>query len=140
MKIDAKHVGAANLLIASRFSGRTLEDISKEIGVTKRTLSRWRADSDFKALFDRMLEEHHRDIEGQPLAQRADRIQELYRLYLKLPDEPKHIPAKAKLIEQIADEAEEGKMDETAELVANLRQQLAEVRGDERVRVEETSE
>ena len=59
-----------------------------------------------------------------------DRINEMYRLYLKI-DEKKtaDIKAKIEIIGKIGTEAEEGKIDEAAELVALLRRELTAIQG-----------
>ena len=147
MKTEAKHIEAVNLLISHRFSGLTLADIAAEVAVTDRTLRRWREDPDFQALYDRMLTDYIRDVESQPFAHRVDRIHELFRLYQATPD---FTPGKngvlyladrkAKILKQIADEAEEGKIDEAVELVAQLREQLAELKGGPQLEVAGTAE
>ena len=80
MKICGKHIDAVNLLITNRFNGMKLVDIAKKVGVTLRTIVRWRADRDFKVLYNQKLDEHFRNISAQPMAMRVDRLRELWKL------------------------------------------------------------
>jgi AcrR family transcriptional regulator len=149
MKIESKHLNAANLLITSRFDDTTLEDIANGVGVSRRTLMRWRANKDFQSVYDGLLSEFLRNISSKPMAQRADRISELWRLYCGLPDQTEHTTRsednkgtklslriehnqlkKAKILGQIGAEAEAGRIDEIVDEVDDLRQLLDGLQGD----------
>ncbi|MDA1348944.1 MAG: phBC6A51 family helix-turn-helix protein [Chloroflexi bacterium] len=160
MTIDNRHIEAVNRLIEGRFGEARLEDVACGVGISDRTLRRWRDDPDFQALYDRMLGEFLQDIANQPMAQRVDRIRELYRLYCDLPDRTEHVTRgenrdgggwespriqnnhtdKLKILKQIADEAEEGKVDQVGEVLGRLREELAELQGGPKLMVSDGEE
>jgi len=136
MKLEQKHKDVAILLVELRFSRLTQDELAVRCGVARKTLYHWRQDEAFTALYDELLREKLSTIEDCPYAQRVDRINELHRLYLKVKEvKTADLKAKVEILKEIGKEAEEGMIDEAAGLVVKLRQELAELQGESRLRV-----
>jgi hypothetical protein len=60
------------------------EEMSKKLGVGRKTLYRWRQDEEFQTVYQSILDEKLSDIDDSPYAHRVDRINEMFRLYLKI--------------------------------------------------------
>jgi hypothetical protein len=115
------------------------EEMSKKLGVGRKTLYRWRQDEEFQTVYQSILDEKLSDIEDCPYAHRVDRINEMFRLYLKVGEkQTSDIKAKIEIIGKIATEAEEGKIDEAADLIVKLRHELANLQGERNDRSERT--
>ena len=130
MKIEQKHRDTAAQLVEWRFSGMPQEEMSKKLGVGRKTLYRWRQDEEFQAVYQSILDEKLAGIEDSPYAHRVDRINEMFRLYLKIGEKKTaDIRTKIEIIRKIATEAGEAMIDEAAGLIVKLRHELAAIRG-----------
>jgi transcriptional regulator with XRE-family HTH domain len=136
MKLDQKHRDVAGLLAELRFSGLTQDELAKRCGVGRKTLYNWRQDDDFLALYHGLVRVKISNIEDSPFAQRVDRINEMFRIYVKVGEtKTSDLRTKIDILGKIATEAEEGKVDEAAGLVVRLRQELANLQGESRLHV-----
>ena len=136
MKLEQKHSVAAAQLVEWRFSGMPQDEIAQKCGVVRKTLYNWRQSTDFIALYEGILHEKISNIEDSPFAHRVDRINELFRLYLKVGEkQTSDIKAKIEILKDIAKETGEGNLDDAEELVALLRRELAEIQGGARFQV-----
>ena len=119
MKLTEQHRQAINILVSERASGRQLASIAEELGISERTLRRWRMMPAFQQAFEKGIDRWRRDLWSIPLSERKSRLMELQRLYTETPDsyiarvvdtDPpitiyrSNAALKAKLLDQIAEE------------------------------------
>ena len=81
---------------------KTTNNVANHLGVAPQTVALWRTDKDFCAEFKRQLDIYRKNFDDVQLADRKERVKELQRLYVKIPD--KRIALKIKVLDTIARE------------------------------------
>ena len=85
MNLTDKHKRIIHLLILDRGLRRDSgNEIAKRAGVTRQTLTKWRADEAFKEEFDRQLKLYRANFDDVPLADRKERGKALDGLFQEL--------------------------------------------------------
>lgn len=86
MELDSRHYEAIQILIENRFTKITQKDLAKRLEVSLSTLKRWRADPLFQDAYQKALEKWKQAFEDVWLWGVKERVLELVRLYLSVPD------------------------------------------------------
>ena len=87
MNLTDKHKRFIHLLILDRGLRRDSgNEIAKRAGVTRQTLTKWRADGAFKEEFDRQLKLYRANFDDVPLADRKERVKALDGIFQNLGD------------------------------------------------------
>ena len=103
MKLNTNHKQAIQLMILDRWvPAKTTNNVANHLGVAPQTVALWRTDKDFCAEFKRQLDIYRKNFDDVQLADRKERVKELQRLYVKIPD--KRIALKIKVLDTIARE------------------------------------
>ena len=103
MKLNTNHKQAIQLMILDRWvPSQTTNNVANHLGVAPQTVALWRTDKDFCAEFKRQLDIYRKNFDDVQLADRKERVKELQRLYVKIPD--KRIALKIKVLDTIARE------------------------------------
>mgnify|MGYP003135547271 FL=1 len=103
MKLNTNHKQAIQLMILDRWvPSKTTNNVANHLGVAPQTVALWRTDKDFCAEFKRQLDIYRKNFDDVQLADRKERVKELQRLYVKIPD--KRIALKIKVLDTIARE------------------------------------
>ena len=103
MKLNTNHKQAIQLMILDRWiPSQTTNNVASHLGVAPQTVALWRTDKDFCAEFKRQLDIYRKNFDDVQLADRKERVKELQRLYIKIPD--KRIALKIKVLDTIARE------------------------------------
>ena len=114
MKLTSQHHDAISLLIEGRYGRKSLAEIAEEIGVTDRTLRRWRDEPVFQSAYSAALNIWRKDLSDIRLTERRERLTELERIYDCTPDsagtnaktgiEVSNASVKCRILDQIASE------------------------------------
>tara|TARA_Y100001973_G_C5209206_1_gene344122 strand:- start:20640 stop:21155 length:516 start_codon:yes stop_codon:yes gene_type:complete len=103
MKLNTNHKQAIQLMILDRWvPSKTTNNVANHLGVAPQTVALWRTDKDFCEEFKRQLDIYRKNFDDVQLADRKERVKELQRLYVKIPD--KRIALKIKVLDTIARE------------------------------------
>jgi len=108
MKITDKHREAIQLLILDRGLRRDSTGlVAQHCGVTKQTVAKWRAESEFKDEFQKQLRLYRANFDEIPLSDRKERVKALDGIFQGLSD--KQTALKIKVLQAIRQEVGDDK-------------------------------